>query len=156
MVPPHQTGVMHSPLTSSTPPNLPQPYTQSTTTPPPGFDYPSAVDAIGEHMANLHPHIYQLHSPIVDQIQFPPNQDLTSLAAACCDYITYLTSTHTTTLDLTHRHLITLTTALLLYSASTRTNIAPLLLSPLLYHLTYVITHQHRLSGLEIVHRPRI
>ena len=99
-------------------------------------------------MANLHPHIYQLHyihllPPIVDQIQIPPNQDLTSLAAACCEYITHLTSPLTPTLDLTHRHLITLTTALLLYSPSTRTNIAPLLLSPLLYHLTYVTTHQH-------------
>ena len=99
-------------------------------------------------MANLHPHIYQLHyihllPPIVDQIQIPFNQDLTSFAAACCEYITHLTSPLTPTLDLIHRHLITLTTALLLYSPSTRTNIAPLLLSPLLYHLTYVTTHQH-------------
>ena len=59
------------------------------------------------------------------------------------EYITHLTSPLTPTLDLTHRHLITLTTALLLYSPSTSTIIAPLLLSPLLYHLTYVITHQH-------------
>jgi hypothetical protein len=45
--------------------------------------------------------------------------------------------------DLTHRHLLTLTAALLLYSPSTREHITSLLLSPLIHHLTCVITQQH-------------
>ena len=99
-------------------------------------------------MADLLHNIFQYHyihllPPIIDQIHVPPNQDLTSLATACCEHITHLTAPLSPTLDLIHRHLITLTTALLLYSPPTRTPITSLLLSPLIYHLTCVITQQH-------------
>ena len=108
----------------------------------------SAVYATGGHIADLLHNLFQYHyvhllPPIIDQIHVPPNQDLTSPAAACCEHITHLTAPLSPTLDLTHRHLLTLTTALLLYSPHTREHITSLLLSPLIHHLTCVITQQH-------------
>ena len=126
---------MHPPPSLLTPTNLPSPSELTPATPPPGFDYSSAVDTTGEHMSDLHFTLFQHHyvhllPPLADQLHIPPNQDLTSLAAACCNYITHITSPLLPSLDLTHRHLITLTVALLLYSPPTRTLITSLLIPP--------------------------
>ena len=46
-------------------------------------------------------------------------------------------------MDITHRHLLTLTVALLLYSPNIREHITSLLFTPLIHHLSCVITQQH-------------
>jgi hypothetical protein len=147
MIPPYRTGVMHSPPIPPTTPNRPIPNTPPTP-PPPGFDYSSAVDATGGHITELLHNIFQHHyihllPPIIDQIHVPPNQNTASLATVCCEHIFHLTAPLSPTVDITHRHLLTLTVALLLYSPNIREHITSLLFTPLIHHLSCVITQQH-------------